>query len=83
MVPTSRTWGHRHQRARLRPGFFYRPAQPGRAISSLITGVSQLRTQIIEMSADAAGMLKSIQVPGNHMSALPVALDAFRKTVTK
>ena len=30
-----------------------------------------------------SGMLKSIQVSGNHMSALPVALDAFRKTVTK
>ena len=30
-----------------------------------------------------SGMLKSIQVSGSHMSALPVALDALRKTVTK
>ena len=30
-----------------------------------------------------SGMLKPIQVSGNHMNALPVALDAFRKTVTK
>jgi len=29
LVPTSRRWGHRHHRARLRPGFFYRRAQRG------------------------------------------------------
>jgi hypothetical protein len=32
LVPTLHRWGHRHQRARLWPGLFYRRVQPGRTI---------------------------------------------------
>jgi hypothetical protein len=46
--------------ARLLPGFFYRRARPGRAILSLLTGVSQLRTRIMQMFADAAGLRLSV-----------------------
>ena len=79
LVPTSHRWGHRHQRARLLPGFFCRRVQPGRAISALLTGVSQLRTRIMEMSTDAAGLSPLHSTPTRGRSPIAATLEAVAR----